>query len=138
MNHFERSFVIEKPINEVFSLISDIDKYHIFLPFCQSSTIISHHQHYMIAQLTFDFYGFKNSLTTKNTVKQNKSINMSFQNGPFKSFDAVWLFEEISSQSTQLDFKMDYKLNNPLLEFAFKKNLNSASDIIVNAFKEKL
>jgi ribosome-associated toxin RatA of RatAB toxin-antitoxin module len=92
----------------------------------------------MIAQLTFDFYGFKNSLTTKNTLKQNQSINMSFQNGPFKSFDAVWIFEVISSQSSQLDFKMDYKLNNTLLEFAFKKNLNSVSDIIVDAFKEKL
>ena len=138
MNHFERSFVIEKPINEVFSLISDVDKYHIFLPFCESSKIISHHQHHMIAQLTFDFYGFKNSLTTKNTLKQNQSINMSFQNGPFKSFDAVWIFEVISSQSSQLDFKMDYKLNNTLLEFAFKKNLNSVSDIIVDAFKEKL
>ena len=40
--------------------------------------------------------------------------------------------------STQLDFKMDYELNNPLLEFAFKKNQNSVSDLIVNAFKEKL
>ena len=118
-------------------MISDVDKYHIFLPFCESSKIISHHQDYMIAQLAFDFYGFKNSLTTKNIVKQNRYINMSFQNGPFKSFDAIWLFEVISSQSTQLDFKMDYKLNNPLLEFAFKKNLNSASDMIVSAFKEK-
>ena len=63
---------------------------------------------------------------------------MDLQDGPFKTFHAVWLFESIANRSTQLDFKMDYELNNPLLEFAFKKNLNSVSDLIVNAFKEKL
>ena len=63
---------------------------------------------------------------------------MDLQDGPFKTFHAIWLFKNITNRSTQLDFKMDYELNNPLLEFAFKKNLNSVSDLIVNAFKEKL
>ena len=63
---------------------------------------------------------------------------MDLQDGPFKTFHAIWLFKNIANRSTQLDFKMDYELNNPLLEFAFKKNLNSVSDLIVNAFKEKL
>ena len=63
---------------------------------------------------------------------------MDLQDGPFKAFQAVWLFKNIANRSTKLDFKMDYELNNPLLEFAFKKNLNSVSDLIVNAFKEKL
>ena len=138
MNHFERSFVIEKPLNEVFSLIADVDQYQNFLPFCKTSKILKQQNDYIIAKLTLDFFGIKNSFITKNTIKNNQSITMSFKDGPFKNFYAVWLFEIISNHSTQLDFKMDYELNNPLLEFAFKKNLNSASDSIVIAFKDKL
>ena len=138
MNHFERSFVIEKPINEVFSLMYDINKYQNFIPFCKTSKILQQQDDYIIAQLELDFFGIKSSLTTKNTIKKNESIIMDLQDGPFRTFHAAWLFKIISYQSTQLDFKMDYELNNPLLEFAFKKNLNTVSESIVNAFKEKL
>ena len=138
LNHFERSFVIKKPINEVFYLLSDVDKYQNFIPFCKSSKILELQDDYIIAQLTLDFFGIENSFITKNVIKKNETIIMDLQDGPFKTFHAVWLFKNIANRSTQLDFKMDYELNNPLLEFAFKKNLNSVSDLIVNAFKEKL
>ena len=138
MNHFERSFTIKKPINEVFYLLSDIEQYQNFLPFCKSSEIIEIKNDYIIAKLTVDFFGIKNSFVTKNIYKRNESIIMEMQDGPFKSFLAVWKFENITDQSTRLSFKMDYELSNPLLEFAFKKNLNSVSNLIVNAFKEKL
>ena len=138
MNHFERSFTIKKPINEVFCLLSDIDQYQNFLPFCKSSEIIEIKNDYIIAKLTLDFFGIKNYFITKNIYKRNESIIMHMQDGPFKSFLAVWKFENITDQSTRLSFKMDYELSNPLLEFAFKKNLNSVSNLIVNAFKEKL
>ncbi len=138
MNYFKRSFVIEKPINEVFSLLYDVNKYQNFIPFCKTSKILEQQDDYIIAKLKLDFFGIKSSLTTKNTIKKNESIIMDLQDGPFRTFHAVWLFEIISNQSTQLDFKMDYELNNPLLDFAFKKNLNTVSESIVNAFKEKL
>lgn len=138
MNHFERSFTIKKPINEVFYLLSDIEQYQNFLPFCKSSEIIEIKNDYIIAKLTLDFFGIKNYFITKNIYKRNESIIMEMQDGPFKSFLAVWKFENITDQSTRLSFKMDYELSNPLLEFAFKKNLNSVSNLIVNAFKEKL
>ena len=138
MNHFERSFIIKKPINEVFYLLSDIEQYQNFLPFCKSSEIIEIKNDYIIAKLTLDFFGIKNYFITKNIYKRNESIIMHMQDGPFKSFLAVWKFENITDQSTRLSFKMDYELSNPLLEFAFKKNLNSVSNLIVNAFKEKL
>ena len=138
MNYFKRSFVIEKPINEVFSLLYDVNKYQNFIPFCKTSKILQQQDDYIIAQLELYFFGIKSSLTTKNTIKKNESIIMDLQDGPFRTFHAVWLFKIISHQSTQLDFKMDYELNNPLLEFAFKKNLNTVSESIVTAFKEKL
>ena len=116
----------------------DVNKYQNFIPFCKTSKILQQQDDYIIAQLELDFFGIKSSLTTKNTIKKNESIIMDLQDGPFRTFHAVWLFKIISYQSTQLDFKMDYELNNPLLEFAFKKNLNTVSESIVNTFKEKL
>ena len=68
MNHFERSFVIKKPINEVFYLLSDVDKYQNFIPFCKSSEILELQDDYIIAQLTLDFFGIENQNETFNLI----------------------------------------------------------------------
>ncbi len=70
MNYFKRSFVIGKPINEVFSLLYDVNKYQNFIPFCKTSKILEQQDDYIIAKLKLDFFGIKSSLTTKNTIKK--------------------------------------------------------------------
>ena len=39
---------------------------------------------------------------------------------------------------TNLNFEMTYRIKNKLLEIAFKKNLKTASESIIRAFKSKI
>lgn len=138
MNHFKRSFVIQKPLDSVFDLFSDVRQYHTFIPYCVDSEIIENNDEYTLACLTLDFFGKRTSLTTKNEIETNTSIKMNLIDGPFQHFKAQWTFDAIDDETTDLNFEMEYKISNKLLEFAFNKNLNVVSDSIIRAFQVKL
>ena len=138
MSTFKRSFLIHKPVNDVFKTLSDVEEYETFIPYCIESKIIEEQSDYSLVTLNLEFFGIETSFTTKNVVKKNKSIEMNLIEGPFQEFKSSWRLEEVNQNTTNLSFEMNYKMTNKILEMAFKKNLKIASDSIVRAFKSRL
>ena len=138
MNQFKRLFVIKKPVQEVFKVLSDVEQYHTFIPYCIESKITEEQNHYSLVTLDIEFFGIQTSFTTKNVVKNNKSIEMDLIEGPFEKFKSSWRLEEVDHQTTSLSFEMNYQMRNKILEMAFKKNLKTVSESIIKAFKSRL
>ena len=138
MNQFKRLFVIKKPVQEVFKVLSDVEQYHTFIPYCIESTITEEQNDYSLVTLNIEFFGIQTSFTTKNVVKNNKSIEMDLIEGPFEKFKSSWRLEEVDHQTTSLSFEMNYQMRNKILEMAFKKNLKTVSESIIKAFKSRL
>ena len=138
MNQFKRLFVIKKPVQEVFKVLSDVEQYHTFIPYCIESKITEEQNDYSLVTLNIEFFGIQTSFTTKNVVKNNKSIEMDLIEGPFEKFKSSWRLEEVDHQTTSLSFEMNYQMRNKILEMAFKKNLKTVSESIIKAFKSRL
>lgn len=138
MNQFKRLFVIKKPVQEVFKVLSDVEQYHTFIPYCIESKITEEQNDYSLVTLNIEFFGIQTSFTTKNVVKNNKSIEMDLIEGPFEKFKSSWRLEEVDQQTTSLSFEMNYQMRNKILEMAFKKNLKTVSESIIKAFKSRL
>ena len=138
MSFYKRSFLIHKPVGQVYKTLSDVEGYKSFIPYCIDSKIIEEQSDYSLACLNIEFFGIQTSFTTRNVVKKNKSIQMELIEGPFEEFKSSWRLEEVDQQITDLTFEMTYKISNKILEMAFKKNLNIVSESIVGAFKSRL
>ena len=138
MSTFKRSFLIHKPVDEVFKTLSDVEEYETFIPYCIESKIIDEKSDFSLVTLNLEFFGIQTSFTTKNVVEINKSIEMELIDGPFDKFKSSWKLEEVDKQTTNLSFEMSYQMKNKILEMAFKKNLNAVSESIVEAFKSRL
>ncbi len=138
MNQFKRLFIIKKPVQEVFKVLSDVEQYHTFIPYCIESKITEEQNDYSLVTLNIEFFGIQTSFTTKNVVKNNKSIEMDLIEGPFEKFKSSWRLEEVDHQTTSLSFEMNYQMRNKILEMAFKKNLKTVSESIIKAFKSRL
>jgi len=138
LNQFKRLFVIKKPVQEVFKVLSDVEQYHTFIPYCIESKIIEEQNEYLLVTLNIEFFGIQTSFTTKNVVKNNKSIEIDLIEGPFEKFESNWRLEEVDQQTTSLSFEMSYQMRNKILEMAFKKNLKTVSESIIKAFKSRL
>ena len=138
MGTFKRSFLIRKPVDQVFKTLSDVEEYKTFIPYCIDSKIIEEQSDYSLVTLSLEFFGIQTSFTTKNVIKKNESIEMDLIEGPFEKFKSSWRLQEVDQQTTNLSFVMNYQMRNKILEMAFKNNLKSVSESIVRAFKSKL
>ena len=133
----ERIIEVEASAEKLYQVVSDIESYPSFLTWCDSSEILSIEGHLVTASLSINLLGFKSSITTLNRLRRPEKIEMSLQEGPFKSFKGTWLFEVVSLEKTRVSYAMEYQISKPVTGLLVKKKLASFIDQFVGEFVKK-
>ena len=133
-----RTIEVEASAENLYEVVFDIERYPFFLTWCDSSEILSIEEHLVTASLTINILGFKSTITTLNKLYRPTKIEMSLQEGPFKSFKGTWLFEEITLKKTKVSYIMEYQIASPITDFMVKQKLASFIDQFVGEFVKKL
>ena len=123
MATIERTIEVEASAEKLYEVVSDIERYPSFLTWCDSSEILSIEGRLVTASLNISILGFKSKITTLNRLYRPTKIEMSLQEGPFKSFKGTWLFEEIALEKTRVSYTMKYQIANPITAFMVKQKL---------------
>ena len=137
MATIERTIEIEASAEKLYEVVFDIEQYPAFLTWCDSSEILSIEDNLVTASLTISILGFKSTITTLNKLHRPKKIEMSLQEGPFKSFKGIWLFEEIALEKTRVSYSMKYQIANAITNIMVKQKLSSLIDQFLGEFVEK-
>ena len=137
MTIIERTIEIEGSVEKLYEVVFDIERYPSFLTWCDSSEILSIEDHLVTASLTINILGFKSKITTINKLYRPTKIEMSLQEGPFKSFKGTWLFEEITLEKTRVSYTMEYQIANPITHLMVKQKIASFIDQFVGEFGKK-
>ena len=125
--------------NQMFDLVSDIDSYDKFLPWCNKSTIISKKplkdgSFEMIADLEIGYKSLTYTYRSKVFLSADKNyIEVTNIEGPFNHLINKWSFEELPDQKCKIiffiNFEIKIKMFNDLIseffENAFKKMVDS-------------
>ena len=82
---------------QMYDLVSDVERYPEFLPFCTHGELLSSSADVDVSRLDFGIQGLSYSLTTKNSKSFPAAFDMELLEGPFRIFHALWQF---SSQDT--------------------------------------
>ena len=133
----QRTIEVEASADKLYEVVFDIEQYPSFLTWCDSSEILSIEDHLVTASLTINILGFKSKITTLNKLYRPTKIEMSLQEGPFKSFKGTWLFEEVALVKTQVSYSMEYQIANPITSFMINQKLASFIDQFVGEFVKK-
>jgi len=133
----QRTIEVEASAEKLYEVVFDIEQYPSFLTWCDSSEILSIEDHLVTASLTINILGFKSTITTLNKLYRPTKIEMSLQEGPFKSFKGTWLFEEITLEKTRVSYTMEYQIANPITDLMVKQKLASFIDQFVGEFVKK-
>ena len=134
----QRTIEVEESAEKLYEVVFDIEQYPSFLTCCDSSEILSIEDHLVTASLTINILNFKSKITTLNKLYRPTKIEMSLQEGPFKSFKGTWLFEEITLEKTRVSYTMEYQIANPITDLMVKQKLASFIDQFVGEFVKKL
>ena len=138
--HKEEDINIE--ITKIFHLINNIEKYPDFLPWCVKTEVEHESKNIINGKIFISKSFIKWDFSTKNTIENNKSINLTLIDGPFEELNGKWSFIPIDKNNTKVSLDINYKFKNSLIEISiepiFTSIMNSIlQSFISQAFKEK-
>ena len=127
--------------DDLVSLVLDIEKYPIFVPFCLDAKVYEKKQKgdliLIIADLTIGKGPFKD--TYKSDVKFDKKESIIYVKnieGPLKYLENKWKFDQ-KENFTEVTFDLDFELKNKFLNIFMNKSFKYGLDRIADAFQNR-
>tara|TARA_S200000501_G_scaffold350732_1_gene368005 strand:- start:499 stop:927 length:429 start_codon:yes stop_codon:yes gene_type:complete len=122
----------------LYGLVSDVESYSEFIPWCEKSIIERRVHDYFFAKLNMKYLLFSGSFVSKVTLYDyERKINALGVKGSFRYLEANWVFDEYDD-GTLVSINLELDLNNTILE----KAIDSASEILIketiSSFEKRL
>ncbi|MEL0105788.1 MAG: type II toxin-antitoxin system RatA family toxin [Rhodospirillales bacterium] len=132
--HAEKRVLPYTP-QQLFELVSDVEKYPEFLPWCVGLRVRQKQDDLVIADMIIGYKMFRERFTSKVEILHPDRINVSYTEGPFKYLNNHWIFEPHGEGCCELDFYVDFEFRSSLLQHAINMVFNKAVQKMVGAFE---
>lgn len=136
MKRIARSAIVEHRAEHMYALVSDIESYPRFLPWCQAARVEASTPLGVRASLTIGMRGLRTSFTTQNENRPGEAIDMRLLHGPFRRFAAAWRFKALSETACGIEFSLEYELAGPLARM-LAPLFDRIADTMVDAFTRR-
>jgi ribosome-associated toxin RatA of RatAB toxin-antitoxin module len=122
---------------QLYELVCDVPAYKQFLPWCGDSVVHESSATQMLATITIDFRGIRQSFTTANEMHAPHRVSMTLRDGPFSRLDGVWHFMSLRHDACKVEFKLDYLFKSGLLGQALVPVFDQIARSLVDAFARR-
>ena len=128
---------MEFSADEMYQLVKDIEKYPEFLPWCDGLRIKSQAYNEIIADMIVGFSSISEKFTSRvNFDDENKKIIVRYEDGPFKSLENQWFFEDLGD-NTKVHFNIEFEFKNKFLDMAMAPVFEKVVKKMVSAFEDR-
>ncbi len=121
---------------QMFDLVADVGKYHDFLPWCAVSRVRTQTAVELVADLTIGFGPFRESFTSVVALDRPHTVNVKYENGPFRYLNNQWSFRP-APNGCRVDFFVDFEFRSRMLQAAIGVVFNQAVEAMVKAFLKR-
>ena len=135
---FRKKKILPYSIKEVYSLIADVKKYPVFLPWCKNIIIKKKTTKYILTEIKVGFQNINESYVCKVLLYPQKRIKLDYISGPFEYLEIDWKFKNISKNKTDVNFFCNFKFKSIFLRICTSFFLENAVEKMVDAFVKKL
>ena len=133
--------VLPYPINTLFELVADIEKYPEFVPWCVGARILSKNGNNLKADLLVGFKGFKEIFTSNVTLTPplngEAKIEAVMEKGPFNHLENNWHFKSLRENNTEINFQIDFEFRSKLFSKLIGHLFELAQRKMIKAFEER-
>lgn len=121
----------------MYALVSDIEAYPRFLPWCSATHVLSREGEALVASIAVDFGGIQKRFTTRNEGRANRTLAMTLLDGPFSRLDGRWQFEAIDERASKVSLQLDFEFANRLVGFAISPAFSRIANTLVDSFRQR-
>ncbi len=139
MKHVKKSVLLWYSPKEMYELVTAVERYPEFLPWCARAEVLAHDDTSMTARLHLSYAGVRHAFTTRNVHQMNRSVEMSLVDGPFSLLDGVWKFIPVGADATacKVEFEMRYAFSNRALEMVVSPVFDRIANTFVDSFVKR-
>jgi ribosome-associated toxin RatA of RatAB toxin-antitoxin module len=140
MKNIHKTVLIWYSPEEMFRLVTDVDSYPQFLPWCDQAKVLEHTADGMVAQVGLRLSGLKQSFTTRNTHVGGREVHMQLLDGPFSDLTGAWTFHPVgdgSQRACKVEFELHYSFSSSALSALVGPVFDKIASTLVDAFIER-
>ncbi len=138
MKHVKRSVLLWYSPSEMVSLVTAVEQYPQFLPWCESAQVLERHADGVTARLTLAMLGVRQHFTTRNTQFAETALEMKLVDGPFSWLEGRWDFRPLAApQACRTELNLRYAFSSGALQAVVSPVFDRIADTLVDSFVKR-
>ncbi len=140
MKKLHKSVLIWYAPEEMFRLVTDVDQYMNFLPWCKHSKVLQAQGLEMDAEVGIGMAGISQVFVTHNTHIENREVHMKLVKGPFSNLDGTWTFEPVgdgTQRACKVTLSLAYGFSSSTLAAVVGPVFDKIAASLVDAFVKR-
>jgi ribosome-associated toxin RatA of RatAB toxin-antitoxin module len=143
MKQVRKSVLLWYSPHEIYRLVTDIERYPDFLPWCERVEILGRDEQAVTARLHLAYSGLRHAFTTRNAHVLDRSVDIGLVDGPFSQLEGLWRFvplplaaaePQAAEAACKIEFEMRYAFSNTVLEAAVSPVFDRIANTFVDSF----
>lgn len=140
-------FRIERPVaatpEQMFAVVSDVERYPEFLPMCEDLKVLSREPtadgvDVLVATMSVGYKSIQERFTTRVSMRPNANrILVEYLDGPFSYLENRWEFVVLPEGGCNIDFFIDYEFRSPMLGLLVGAMFDKAFRKFAEAFEDR-
>jgi ribosome-associated toxin RatA of RatAB toxin-antitoxin module len=139
MKHVKKSVLLWYSPHEMYELVTAVQDYPKFLPWCERADVLEKHDGGVTAKLYLHYASVRYAFTTRNEHEKDKAVVVSLVDGPFSKLDGTWTFIRLGSdqKACKVEFDMRYAFSSVPLEAVVSPVFDRIANTFVDSFVKR-
>jgi ribosome-associated toxin RatA of RatAB toxin-antitoxin module len=134
MREVKRSALVAESPARMYGLITDIERYPEFVPWCTAARVESRNESEVVATLTIKRGPLRAEFTTRNVLEADKRVLMQFVSGPFRVLEGLWTLTPLGEVGCRVELEMRFEFANRVAGALFEPLFEDTAASLVDAF----
>lgn len=140
MKTVHKSVLIWYSPEEMYALVTGVEQYPEFLPWCDRSAVLERTETGMTAEIGIAFSGLRQTFVTENTHVPGKRVQVRLVKGPFSRLDGDWHFHAVgdgAERACKVELMLHYGFDSTTLSALVGPVFDRIAASMVDAFVKR-
>jgi ribosome-associated toxin RatA of RatAB toxin-antitoxin module len=140
MKTVQKSVLIWYSPQEMFDLVTSVQQYPQFLPWCDHTRVLEQDDNGMLAEVGIALSGIRHSFVTRNLHEPGRRVQMQLVKGPFSRLDGDWHFHPVgdgSQRAARVELLLNYGFDSVTLSKVVGPVFDRIAASMVDAFVKR-
>ena len=134
MKNVNKSVLIWYSPEEMYRLVTDVERYPEFLPWVAGAKLHEKSDRELQATLEMQRGGVRERFSTRNTFERPAYMTMRLVDGPFRLLEGGWKFSPIGTAGTRIELEMRFEFASAVVSMLFGKSFEESCNSLIDAF----